>query len=77
MYFSRWEREIDERNRALTEDELDALFPSEGYKILDPPANYAPIRTPIRRLTATPTPMMPQGFRIQVWEKLGFCFESF
>lgn len=27
----RWEREIDERNRPLTDDELDAMFP-EGYK---------------------------------------------
>lgn len=29
----RWEREIDERNRPLTDDELDAMFP-EGYKVL-------------------------------------------
>jgi len=28
----RWEREIDERNRPLTDDELDALFPP-GYKV--------------------------------------------
>lgn len=28
----RWEREIDERNRPLTDDELDAMFP-EGYKV--------------------------------------------
>lgn len=33
----RWEREIDERNRPLSDDELEALFPS-GYKILQPPA---------------------------------------
>lgn len=33
----RWEREIDERNRPLTDDELEALFPP-GYKILQPPA---------------------------------------
>ena len=62
----RWEREIDERNRALTDDELDSIFPSEGYKILDPPANYAPVRTPIRRLQQTPTPLVQTGFRIQV-----------
>lgn len=29
----RWEREIDERNRPLTDEELDAMFP-EGYKVL-------------------------------------------
>lgn len=33
----RWEREIDERNRPLTDEELDALFPP-GYKVLQPPA---------------------------------------
>ncbi|KAL1435475.1 hypothetical protein MTO96_000149 [Rhipicephalus appendiculatus] len=33
----RWEREIDERNRPLTDEELDAMFPP-GYKILQPPA---------------------------------------
>lgn len=31
----RWEREIDERNRPLTDDELDAMFP-EGYKVCFP-----------------------------------------
>ena len=28
----RWEKEIDERNRPLSDDELDTLFP-EGYKV--------------------------------------------
>jgi len=66
MQAYRWEREIDERNRPLTDDELDALFPP-GYKVLQPPSNYVPIRTPARKLTATPTPMMgtPAGFYIQ------------
>lgn len=31
----RWEREIDERNRPLTDEELDAMFP-EGYKVFFP-----------------------------------------
>jgi hypothetical protein len=30
----RWEREIDERNRPLTDDELDAIMPKEGYKVV-------------------------------------------
>ncbi|KAG5340164.1 SF3B1 factor, partial [Acromyrmex heyeri] len=66
----RWEREIDERNRPLSDDELDALFPP-GYKILQPPAGYIPIRTPARKLTATPTPIAgtPQGFFIQTEDK--------
>ncbi|OIV96195.1 hypothetical protein TanjilG_14872 [Lupinus angustifolius] len=53
----RWERDIEERNRPLTDEELDAIFPQEGYKVLDPPASYVPIRTPARKLLATPTPL--------------------
>lgn len=53
----RWEREIDERNRPFSDDELDALFPP-GYKVLAPPPGYQPIRTPARKLMATPTPMV-------------------
>ncbi|KAF7989065.1 hypothetical protein HCN44_007375 [Aphidius gifuensis] len=66
----RWEKEIDERNRPLSDDELDSLFPP-GYKVLQPPVGYIPIRTPARKLTATPTPMAgtPQGFFIQTEDK--------
>jgi inorganic pyrophosphatase len=32
--------------KAKDDDELDALFPSTGYRILDPPPSYVPIRTP-------------------------------
>ncbi|KAG2211187.1 hypothetical protein INT47_006306 [Mucor saturninus] len=58
----RWERELDSRNRPLSDEELDGMFPATGYKILDPPAGYEPIRTPARKLTATPTPMGDTGF---------------
>ncbi|KAJ7526950.1 hypothetical protein O6H91_16G028400 [Diphasiastrum complanatum] len=54
----RWEKDIEERNRPLSDEELDAMFPQEGYVILDPPASYIPIRTPARKLLATPTPLM-------------------
>ncbi|RZC41331.1 SF3b1 and/or CTD domain containing protein [Asbolus verrucosus] len=66
----RWEREIDERNRPYSDEELDAMFPP-GYKVLPPPAGYIPIRTPARKLTATPTPIVntPQGFFIQQEDK--------
>ncbi|PKK73055.1 splicing factor 3B subunit 1 [Rhizophagus irregularis] len=57
----RWEKDLDARNRPLSDEELDAMFPSTGYKILDPPAGYVPIRTPARKLMATPTPMV-DGF---------------
>lgn len=33
MQAYRWEREIDERNRYLSDYELDGLFPKEGYKV--------------------------------------------
>jgi splicing factor 3B subunit 1 len=39
-----------------------------GYKVLDPPAGYQPIRTPSRKVTQTPTPMAngaQSGFFLQ------------
>ena len=49
--------DISSRNAPLTDEELDAMLPSEGYKILDPPPGYEPTRTPARKLTATPAPV--------------------
>ena len=93
----RWEQELDERNRPLSDEELDALFPQDGYKvlhlvvlssscdaflflllfqILTPPANYQPIRTPARKLTATPTPMGMSGFHFQMEENKVKVVES-
>lgn len=70
----RWEKEIDERNRPLSDDELDSLFPP-GYKVLPPPTGYVPIKTPTRRLMATPTPlgggMMAAGFSMQATPERG------
>lgn len=56
-------REMYERNRPLTDEELDAILPGpeQGYKILPPPAGYQPIYTPARKLMATPTPGMFGG----------------
>jgi splicing factor 3B subunit 1 len=34
----RVQTEMDERNRPLTDEDLDAMFPQDGYKILDPPS---------------------------------------
>lgn len=53
------EKEIEYRNRPLSDEELDAMLPgpSDGYKILEPPPGYVPIRTPARKLTATPSAM--------------------
>ena len=53
------EKEIEYRNRPLSDEELDAMLPgpSDGYKILEVPAGYVPIQTPARKLTATPAPI--------------------
>lgn len=62
------EREMESRNRPWTEAALDAILPSEGYAIIRPPASYVPLRTPSRKLLATPTPMgmTPAGFQMEI-----------
>ncbi|PJF17187.1 ARM repeat-containing protein [Paramicrosporidium saccamoebae] len=59
----RWERELEARNRFMTDDELDSVLPSEGYSVLVPPASYVPV-TPSRKLAATPAPGEEDGFRM-------------
>ncbi|KAF2068826.1 hypothetical protein CYY_009853 [Polysphondylium violaceum] len=54
------QKDIDERNRPLTDEDLNALLPSEGFEILQPPAGYVPIMTPARKLTQA-TPMGVAG----------------
>lgn len=62
------EKEMESRNRPWTEAALDAILPSDGYIIMRPPASYIPVRTPGRKLLATPTPMgmTPAGFQMEV-----------
>lgn len=57
--------QLDGRNRFMSDEELDSMLPSEGYNIVEPPADYAPIRTPVRKLMATPTPVGGGGFMMQ------------
>ena len=38
---AKWQADVDRRNRPMTDEELDALLPVDGYKVLDPPAGYA------------------------------------
>ena len=58
------DREMQQRNRYLSDEELDATLPGEdeGYKIVSPPSSYKPIRTPARKLMGTPTPGMTPGY---------------
>ena len=38
--------DISTRNAALSDEELDEMLPSDGYKILEPPPGYEPLRAP-------------------------------
>lgn len=53
--------DISARNAPWSDEELDLMLPSEGYQILEPPPGYAPIRTPARKLMATPAPVPAAG----------------
>ncbi|KDD74658.1 hypothetical protein H632_c1153p0 [Helicosporidium sp. ATCC 50920] len=54
----RVEREVEARNRPLSDAELDGLLPGteDGYRVLEAPPGYVPLLTPARKLTATPSP---------------------
>ncbi|KAF2736588.1 ARM repeat-containing protein [Polyplosphaeria fusca] len=49
--------DISSRNAPLSDAQLDALLPSEGYKILEPPPGYAPVRK------AVGVPQLPAGYQ--------------
>lgn len=43
--------DISSRNAPLSDEELDMMLPSEGYKILEPPPGYEPIRNYAKRVS--------------------------
>ncbi|KAJ2690328.1 U2 snRNP component prp10 [Coemansia spiralis] len=56
---------MEARNLFQTDEELDSLLPKDGYAIMEPPPTYVPIRTPARKLMATPAPLRgSDGFHI-------------
>jgi len=55
----------DKRNMPQSDEELEALLPSEGYEILVPPAGYQPARNAQRLLNETPQAIHQEGFYIQ------------
>lgn len=58
--------DISARNAPLSDEDLDLMLPSEGYKILDPPPGYEPTRVAARRVTATPQSSgLAGGFMMQ------------
>jgi len=56
------EMELGMRNRPLSDADLDAILPSEGYTLLPAPASYIPLRGV--RLNATPTPLTTPGYQM-------------
>ncbi|KAJ5716896.1 U2 snRNP component prp10 [Penicillium malachiteum] len=64
--------DISARNAQWSDEELDMMLPTEGYKILDPPPGYEPIRNPARKMMATPAPMggTVGGFMMQEPESI-------
>ena len=57
--------DISGRNAPLSDEELDEMLPSEGYKILEPPPGYEPTRAPVHRLAPAATPLPSGGFMNQ------------
>lgn len=59
--------DISGRNAAWSDEELDMMLPSEGYKVLDPPPGYAPVRQVVRKVMATPmaSNSLAGGFMMQ------------
>ena len=61
---ARIEADIEARNQPFTDEDLDALLPAKGYKVVEAPVSYVPLRTPSRKLTATPSPFSTPGFML-------------
>ena len=51
---------MNSRNAPLSDEDLDQVLPSEGYKILAVPDSYKPI-TPARKYSSTPAPFGSGG----------------
>lgn len=54
--------DLSNRNLAISDEELDEMLPKEGYKILEPPPGYEPLRAPARRIAPSATPANTGGF---------------
>lgn len=57
--------DISGRNAPLSDEELDEMFPKEGYVILTPPPGYEPLRAPARRVAPAATSGPTGGFMNQ------------
>ena len=59
--------DITGRNAPWSDEELDAMLPSEGYTILEPPPGYEPLKPQVRRAMAAAAPASSTigGFMMQ------------
>ena len=55
MQMWRLENELNEKNRELTDEELDRLLPAQGYEVVKAPEGYQPAKS--QRKVAAPTPL--------------------
>ena len=49
------------RSTYWSDEDLDAMLPSEGYTVLEPPPGYEPVRTAARRAIAASVPQSANG----------------
>jgi len=58
--------DVSSRNAALSDEELDIMLPGEeeGYKVLEFPPGYEPLRAPTHKVTSTPA-SLSGGFMMQ------------
>jgi splicing factor 3B subunit 1 len=63
----RWEADLTERNRPQTDAELDAMFPTSGYEVLEPPPGYQPAKSARSKLLGEPdeADAISEGFTLQ------------
>jgi splicing factor 3B subunit 1 len=54
--------QIEERNKELSDEDLDNILPQKGYIILEVPKNYKPIREKARKYNSTPTPLSVEPY---------------
>jgi splicing factor 3B subunit 1 len=57
--------DISGRNAPLSDEELDEMFPKDGYVILVPPPGYEPLRAPARRAAPAAVSKPTGGFMNQ------------
>ena len=58
--FTGFGTDISARNAPLSDEDLDRMLPTEGYKVLEPPPGYEPIRRPTGSSSGAPQTLFDQ-----------------